>query len=222
MPSFRDTLTLPSPERERRLRDPAVRDQMRSELADPTRPVVRVRVAGACGRDRCTRPSTREWVDRTVTEIADDDGRRPARRVPRPLARRGPRDPVRARGAARRQRAAAATERDDPQPGRDGRQLATAARTSCRSAAPTTRPACSPSGCPTCSPRAGGRAADVDARPRPHGLDDRGVLAPGRRRRPAADRRDASARPTRPATSATPRRLRPLRVRRRGLPPPSS
>ena len=35
MPSFRDTLTLPSPARERRLRDPAVRDQMRAELADP-------------------------------------------------------------------------------------------------------------------------------------------------------------------------------------------
>ena len=34
MPSFRDTLTLPAPERDARLRDPALRDQMRTELAD--------------------------------------------------------------------------------------------------------------------------------------------------------------------------------------------
>ncbi|MGH7821941.1 MAG: amidohydrolase family protein, partial [Candidatus Binatia bacterium] len=32
----RETLTLPAPERDRRLRDPAVRERMRRELADPT------------------------------------------------------------------------------------------------------------------------------------------------------------------------------------------
>ena len=36
MPSFRDTLTLASPAREERLRDPALREQMRAEIADPT------------------------------------------------------------------------------------------------------------------------------------------------------------------------------------------
>jgi len=35
MPVFRDTLTLPEPERSRRLRDPAVRERMRQALADP-------------------------------------------------------------------------------------------------------------------------------------------------------------------------------------------
>ena len=35
MPSFRDTLTLPEPERSKRLRDPALRDRMRAEIADP-------------------------------------------------------------------------------------------------------------------------------------------------------------------------------------------
>jgi N-acyl-D-aspartate/D-glutamate deacylase len=36
MPSFRDTLTLPEPRRSDRLRDTALRDQMRKEIADPT------------------------------------------------------------------------------------------------------------------------------------------------------------------------------------------
>jgi N-acyl-D-aspartate/D-glutamate deacylase len=36
MPTWRDTLCLPEPERSNRLRDPGVRDRMRTELADPT------------------------------------------------------------------------------------------------------------------------------------------------------------------------------------------
>ena len=36
MPTFRDALTLPAPERTERLRDPAVRDRLRAEIADPT------------------------------------------------------------------------------------------------------------------------------------------------------------------------------------------
>ena len=74
MPSFRDTLTLPPPRaRGARSRDPRVRDQLRTELADPTRAVVRVRVGGRCASSRCTRPSTSGWLDRSVTEIADAD-----------------------------------------------------------------------------------------------------------------------------------------------------
>ena len=37
MPSFRETLTLPSPERERRLRDPALRERMRRHSRDHDR-----------------------------------------------------------------------------------------------------------------------------------------------------------------------------------------
>jgi len=73
MPSFRDTLTLPSPQREDALRDPAVRARMRTELADPTGrsfvfawPVIRV--------ERVTRPELEPLVDRTVSEIAAERG----------------------------------------------------------------------------------------------------------------------------------------------------
>ena len=58
-----------------RLRDPAVRDQMREELADPTRPRVRVRLAGAARRDRSRAPSTSGTSDRTR------DARSPGRRA---------------------------------------------------------------------------------------------------------------------------------------------
>jgi N-acyl-D-aspartate/D-glutamate deacylase len=70
MPSFRDTLTLPPVERAARLRDPAVRAQMRRELADPTGrsfvvpwSVLRVETVR---QDR-----NRRFVDRTVTEVAE-------------------------------------------------------------------------------------------------------------------------------------------------------
>ena len=76
MPSFRDTLTLPSPARETALRDPAVREQMRKELADPTGrsfvfvwPVLRVETVARAENER--------WLDRSVQEIADALGKDP-------------------------------------------------------------------------------------------------------------------------------------------------
>ena len=99
MPSFRDTLTLASPERERRLRDPALRDQMRTELADPRgRSFVfaweSLRVESVDAARARTIPRSQRAGDRRRAR------RRSARRLPRPLAGRGPRDAVRARHAA--------------------------------------------------------------------------------------------------------------------------
>jgi N-acyl-D-aspartate/D-glutamate deacylase len=76
MPSFRDTLTLPSPTREERLRDPALREQMRVELADPRGrsivlawPVVKVEMV--------KNPEHERYVGRSVQEIADERGADP-------------------------------------------------------------------------------------------------------------------------------------------------
>lgn len=76
MASFRGSLTLPSPAREQRLRDPAVRDQMRKEIADPTGrafvfvwEVIRVEVVAD--------PAHALWVDRTVAELAAAEGADP-------------------------------------------------------------------------------------------------------------------------------------------------
>ena len=73
MPSFRDTLTLPPAERDARLRDPAVRAQMRAEIADPTGrsfvfawQVIRV--------ERVLRPEHERFLDRSVTEMAEAMG----------------------------------------------------------------------------------------------------------------------------------------------------
>ena len=73
MPSFRDTLTLPSGVREERLRDPALREQMRVELADPRGrsimlawPVVKVEMV--------KHAEHAHYVDRSVQEIADELG----------------------------------------------------------------------------------------------------------------------------------------------------
>ena len=70
MPSFRTTLTLPPAERAARLRDPALREQMRRELADPTGrsfvvpwSVLRV--------EQVRRDRNRRFVDHTVTEVAE-------------------------------------------------------------------------------------------------------------------------------------------------------
>jgi N-acyl-D-aspartate/D-glutamate deacylase len=66
---FRETLTLPAPERERRLRDPAVRRRMLEELSDPTGrafvfawSIVQVEAV----RDE----KNAAWVGRTVTDLA--------------------------------------------------------------------------------------------------------------------------------------------------------
>jgi N-acyl-D-aspartate/D-glutamate deacylase len=76
MPSFRDSLTLPSPGREERLRDRAVRDQMRKEIADPTGrafvfvwEVVRVEVVHD--------PAHAAWVGQPVSELAAAVGKDP-------------------------------------------------------------------------------------------------------------------------------------------------
>ena len=70
MPTFRETLTLPSPAREERLRDPVVRDRMRAELADPARPLVRVLVVGRCASSGCcTRPTSVGSTSRSPTSL---------------------------------------------------------------------------------------------------------------------------------------------------------
>jgi N-acyl-D-aspartate/D-glutamate deacylase len=70
MPSFRTTLTLPRAERAARLRDPALREQMRKELADPAGrsfvvpwSVLRV--------EEVKHDRNRRFVDRSVTEVAE-------------------------------------------------------------------------------------------------------------------------------------------------------
>jgi N-acyl-D-aspartate/D-glutamate deacylase len=76
MASFRDSLTLPEPQRSQRLRDTAVRDQMRKEIADPTGrafvfvwPVVRV--------ETVQRDEHQPLIDRTVAEIAQEQEKDP-------------------------------------------------------------------------------------------------------------------------------------------------
>jgi len=70
MPTFRATLTLPQEERAARLRDPAVREQMRHELADPTGrsfvvpwSVLRV--------EQVRHDRNQRFLDCTVTEVAE-------------------------------------------------------------------------------------------------------------------------------------------------------
>ncbi|MSO79874.1 MAG: hypothetical protein EXQ79_09765, partial [Acidimicrobiia bacterium] len=76
MPSFRDTLTLPSPAREERLLDPALRDQMRTEIADSTGrsfvfawQVLKV--------EHVVKATNEQWLDKSVTEIAEATGADP-------------------------------------------------------------------------------------------------------------------------------------------------
>jgi N-acyl-D-aspartate/D-glutamate deacylase len=76
MPSFRDTLTLPAVARDARLRDPAVRDQMRREIADPTGRAF-VFVWSVLAVETVRHDRNRRWLDRTVAEIADEVGRDP-------------------------------------------------------------------------------------------------------------------------------------------------
>src|SRR5262249_3048728 len=86
MPTFRDTLTLPSPEREQCLRDPGRRERMRAELADPrgrsfvfTWDTLRVESVARAEHER--------FVDRTVQDIADELGGDPRDAFPHgPLA----------------------------------------------------------------------------------------------------------------------------------------
>jgi len=76
MPSFRDTLTLPEPRRSQRLRDPAVREQMRKEIADPKgRSFVFVWQVVAV--ETVHRAEHEGFVDRTVWDIAEEQGKDP-------------------------------------------------------------------------------------------------------------------------------------------------
>jgi N-acyl-D-aspartate/D-glutamate deacylase len=76
MASFRDTLTLPSPAREERLRDPTLRDQMRAELAD-ARGRSFVFTWDALRVESVARPEHSRYVDRSVRELADELGADP-------------------------------------------------------------------------------------------------------------------------------------------------
>jgi N-acyl-D-aspartate/D-glutamate deacylase len=76
MPSFRDTLTMPEPGRSQRLRDQAVRDQMRKEIADPKgRSFVFVWQVVAV--ETVHRAEHDGFVDRTVWDIAQEQGKDP-------------------------------------------------------------------------------------------------------------------------------------------------
>jgi N-acyl-D-aspartate/D-glutamate deacylase len=70
MPSFRDSLTLPSPAREERLRDPSLRDQMRVELADPTGRSF-VFVWQVLRVESVVHERNRRYLDKSVTEVAE-------------------------------------------------------------------------------------------------------------------------------------------------------
>jgi len=70
MPSFRDTLTMPPPARAERLRDPALRDQMRKEIADPTGRSF-VFVWQVLRVETVTHDRNRRYLDKSVTEVAE-------------------------------------------------------------------------------------------------------------------------------------------------------
>ena len=76
MPSFRDTLTLPRAERVVELRDPARREQMRREIADPTGRAF-VFVWQVLRVETVKHDHNRRWLDRSVTEIAEELGADP-------------------------------------------------------------------------------------------------------------------------------------------------
>ncbi len=122
MASFRRALTAPDAERRRLLASPETRDAMRKDIATGGTSFVFFWPVIRC--ESVARPENEQYVGKSVTEIAAmmGEGRDRARRVPRPLARRRPRDPVRAGRAARpaparRDRAA------HPRTARDGREL---------------------------------------------------------------------------------------------------
>jgi N-acyl-D-aspartate/D-glutamate deacylase len=70
MPSFRDTLTLPEPQRSKRLRDPALREQMRKEIADP-RGRSFVFVWQVLRVETVEQPEHEQLVGCSVTEVAE-------------------------------------------------------------------------------------------------------------------------------------------------------
>ncbi|MFA5883207.1 MAG: amidohydrolase family protein [Acidimicrobiia bacterium] len=76
MATFREALTSPSPRREELLRDPAVRDRMRAELADPRGRSIML-VWEVVKVEMVKRPEHEGLVGRTVRELADELGADP-------------------------------------------------------------------------------------------------------------------------------------------------
>jgi N-acyl-D-aspartate/D-glutamate deacylase len=76
LPSFRDALTQPSPERERRLRDPAVRARMREELADPTGRAF-VFIWEVMVVESVRDEAHRDWIGKSIPQLAAAMGKDP-------------------------------------------------------------------------------------------------------------------------------------------------
>jgi N-acyl-D-aspartate/D-glutamate deacylase len=76
MPSFRDTLTLREPQRSERLRDRALRDQMRKEIADPSGRAF-VFVWQVVSVETVERAEHRPLIGRSVWDIAEEQGKDP-------------------------------------------------------------------------------------------------------------------------------------------------
>ena len=174
----------------------------------PRSPTRRVARSCSCGRSCAVeigrRPEHERYLDRSVTDIAERAGRRSARRVPRPLARRRSRDAVRARGAARRRRARSGDRGDRCAARRDGRQLR-------RRRAPAVvlrrrlhDPAAHASGRPTCSRSKRRSRGSRRSRQPTYGITDRGTLDAGQGRPTCcSSTASTSPPPTRRATCAT-------------------
>jgi N-acyl-D-aspartate/D-glutamate deacylase len=69
MPAWRETLTLPAPERLARLRDPATRARMRAEFDDPASRAVSFEWSGL-EVEAVAHEAHADWVGRTISEIA--------------------------------------------------------------------------------------------------------------------------------------------------------
>jgi N-acyl-D-aspartate/D-glutamate deacylase len=76
MPTWRGTLCLASPERERRLRDPAVREVLLTELADP-RGRAFVFVWQVVFVEAVVRPEHERWIGMHVADVAEAMGKAP-------------------------------------------------------------------------------------------------------------------------------------------------
>ena len=209
---------LPSPARERALRDPAVREQMRKRARRPDRAVVRVRLAGAARRDGDADAEHERWLDRSVQEIADEHGDDPLDAFLDLSLDEDLEHAVRARDAA-------ATRRAGPRPRRMMRNPSVMAGQLRRRRPPAVvlwrrlhDPTAHRVGARRPHARSGGRAAHDRSRPGPTASADRGVLAARRGRRRQRDRPRPARRRRRAALRARlPRRQRALRRRRRGL-----
>ncbi len=76
MPSFRDTLTLPEPQRSERLRDRGLRDRMRKEIADPSGRAF-VFVWQVVSIETVEHAEHDPLVGRSVWDIAEEQGKDP-------------------------------------------------------------------------------------------------------------------------------------------------